>query len=37
MRSTLSVAIVAKNEEANLRRTLPTVAPIADEIVRLDG
>ncbi len=37
MRSTLSVAIVAKNEEANLRRTLPTVAPIADEIVLVDS
>ncbi len=36
-RPTLSVAIVAKNEEANLRRTLPTVAPLADEIVLVDS
>ena len=36
-RQTLSIAIVAKNEEANLRRILPTVAPWADEIVLLDS
>ncbi len=36
-RPTLSVAIVAKNEEANLRRILPGVAAIADEIVLVDS
>ena len=35
-RQTLSIAIVAKNEEANLRRTLPTIA-WADEIVLVDS
>ncbi len=34
---TLSVAIVAKNEEANLRRTLPSVVGLADEIVMVDS
>ncbi len=37
MRPTLSIAIIAKDEEANLRRTLPTVAPLADEIVVVDS
>ena len=37
MRQTLSIAIVAKNEEANLRRILPTVAPWADEIILVDS
>ena len=36
-RQTLSIAIVAKNEEANLRRILPTIASIADEIVLIDS
>jgi len=36
-RQTLSIAIVAKNEEANLRRILPTIAPWADEIVLVDS
>lgn len=36
-RPTLSVAIVAKNEEENLRRTLPSVAALADEIVLVDS
>ena len=36
-RPRLSVAIVAKNEEANLRRTLPSVASLADEIVLVDS
>ncbi len=37
IRPTLSVAIIAKNEEANLLRTLPTVGPLADEIVLVDS
>lgn len=36
-RATLSVAIVAKNEEGNLRRILPGVAALADEIVVVDS
>lgn len=36
-RHTLSIAIVARNEEANLRRILPTIQPIADEIVLIDS
>ena len=36
-RPRLSVAIVAKDEEQNLRRTLPTVAEVADEIVLIDS
>ncbi len=36
-RPTLSVAIVAKNEEANLGRILPGVAALADEIVLVDS
>lgn len=36
-RQTLSVAIVARDEEENLRRILPTVAPWADEIVLVDS
>lgn len=36
-RQTLSVAIVAKNEEANLRRILPTIAAWVDEIVLVDS
>jgi glycosyltransferase involved in cell wall biosynthesis len=35
-RATISVAIIAKDEEANLRRTLPSVA-WADEIVLIDS
>ncbi len=35
-RQTLSIAIVAQNEEANLRRILPTIA-WADEIVLVDS
>ena len=34
---TLSVVIVTLNEEANLARTLPSVAGLADEIVVLDS
>ncbi len=34
---TLSIAIVAKDEEQNLRRTLPTAASIANEIVLIDS
>lgn len=36
-RQTCSIAIVAKNEEENLRRTLPSVAAWADEIVLIDS
>lgn len=36
-RPRLSVAIVAKDEEENLRRTLPSVASLADEIVLVDS
>ncbi len=36
-RQTLSIAIVARNEEANLRRILPTVSGLADEIVLVDS
>ncbi len=35
-RNTISVAIVAKNEEANLRRMLPTIT-WADEIILIDS
>ncbi len=33
---TLSVAIITRNEERNIRRTLESVRPIADEIVIVD-
>ncbi|RRA47306.1 glycosyltransferase family 2 protein [Acidipila sp. EB88] len=36
-RETISIAIVAKDEETNLRRVLPTVASWADEIVLIDS
>lgn len=36
-RQTLSIAIVARDEEANLRRVLPTIRPWADEIVLIDS
>ncbi len=36
-RQTLSVAIVAKNEEENLKRILPTIAGMADEIILIDS
>lgn len=36
-RQTLSIAIVAKDEEANLRRILPTIQPWADEILLVDS
>ncbi|WP_238944034.1 glycosyltransferase family 2 protein [Allofranklinella schreckenbergeri] len=34
---TLSVVMIVKNEAANLRRLLPLVAPVADEIILLDS
>ena len=36
-RQTLAIAIVAKNEEENLKRILPTVTGLADEIVLVDS
>lgn len=37
VRPKLSVAIVARNEESNLRRTLPSLAGVADEVVLIDS
>ncbi len=34
---TLSIAIIARDEEANLRRTLPDLAGLADEVVLVDS